>query len=110
VRGVQIKTSAGEAAFELQLKADKVTYQREVMLVPGRKFRVDFLIGKDVVVEIEGGIWNKGFSGHSSGVGITRDCEKGNLLTALGYRLFRFPTKQAVDGTAIKFLKEHGVI
>jgi very-short-patch-repair endonuclease len=58
-----------------------------------RKFRFDFTCGI-VAIEIEGGTWIRG--GHSTGVGIQRDCEKGNLATLEGWKVFRL-TSDMID-------------
>ena len=86
-----------------QLEADGIKFEREAMVIPGRRFRVDFLIDR-LVVECEGGIWIKG--GHSTGKGITRDIEKGNLLTLNGYSVLRFTKDMINDGTALKQIKQ----
>lgn len=55
-----------------------------------RQFRIDYAIpGYKIAIEQEGGIFMKGNSGHSSGVGIARDMEKNNLLVTNGWRLIR---------------------
>ncbi|TDQ79557.1 hypothetical protein [Sphingobacterium yanglingense] len=61
-----------------------------------RQFRIDYAIPlaldgsvMKIAIEQEGGIWMKGNSGHSSGTGIKRDMEKGNLLQSLGWKLIR---------------------
>ena len=99
------RRSPGEESFALQLTEAGIEYTQENRLIADRKFRVDFLIGKDAVIEIEGQTWRKG--GHSSGVGIIRDMEKYNLLAALGYKVFRFTTEQATSGEALKWLREY---
>lgn len=61
-----------------------------------RKFRVDFrveLIGRIVLIDYEGGIFAKTRTGHSSGMGIIRDCEKSNLAQSEGYVFLRFTEK-----------------
>jgi very-short-patch-repair endonuclease len=83
-----------------------------------RKYRIDYAIpidknGKEikVAVEVDGGIWSRGKSGHSSGVGIKRDQQKTSLLAANGWRLLRFePTEILTIGTIdlIKKAIEHG--
>lgn len=61
-----------------------------------RQYRIDYAIPVDkdgndlkIAVEVEGGIWAKGNSGHSSGTGIKRDMDKNNLLHAHGWKLIR---------------------
>lgn len=62
-----------------------------------RQFRIDYAIPVDssgrpvkIAIEVEGGIWMRGNSGHSSGTGIKRDMEKSNHLHEHGWRLLRF--------------------
>ena len=45
-----------EEQFAAQLDAYGITYDREQMLIPGRKFRFDFVIPQAALVcEVEGG-------------------------------------------------------
>lgn len=61
----------------------------EQSIIPDRKFKFDYVHHRSkVAIEINGGIWMKGFSKHSSGVGLTRDYEKNNLAIASGYVVF----------------------
>jgi hypothetical protein len=61
----------------------------EYAFCPPRKFRADFAhIESRVLIDIQGGVWMKGSSKHSSGVGITRDCEKLFLASSNGYATF----------------------
>lgn len=60
--------------------------------IPGskRRFVYDFAWpDKRLLVEIQGGVWVPN-TGHTSGRGITRDCEKANEATLCGYRLLVF--------------------
>jgi very-short-patch-repair endonuclease len=66
---------------------------REVKLVPGRKFRCDFFEWRsNVVIELEGGHWVSGR--HTRGKGFQDDCEKYLLITLEGYTIFRLTDKQ----------------
>lgn len=61
----------------------------EKCLIPDRDFRFDYVhYDAKVAIEINGGIWMKGNSAHSSGEGIQRDYEKNNLAIAAGYSTF----------------------
>jgi hypothetical protein len=74
-------------------------------LVPGRKFRVDYLFREQrIVIERNGQIWKKG--GHSSGKGLLRDYEKVNLLQLEGYRVFQFTPDQMLTAETIAILKQ----
>ncbi len=75
--------SALEDLFAFQLRASKIKFEREVKLVPGRRFRWDFVIG-DLAIEIQGSVWVKG--AHSTGKGITRDADKLYLAVLNGFR------------------------
>ena len=79
--------------------------KREWIAVPGRKFRFDFAWPDlMLLVEVQGGIWTKG--GHSTGVGISRDCEKGNLATLLGWRVLHVTSEQIKAGKAIQWIEQ----
>lgn len=75
-----------KSALELKFKQiwgkyfPHIPYKEEAQIVPGRKFRHDFIFpDSKVAVEIQGATFVKG--AHSTGVGIQRDYEK-NLLSA----------------------------
>ena len=56
-----------------------------------RKWRFDYCFPDNMIaIEIEGGQWIKG--GHTSGIGLQRDCEKYNAAQFLGWKVFRFST------------------
>lgn len=83
------------------------TPESEYRFCPERKFRFDFAWpDKKIACEQEGGIWLRGRSGHSSGVGIRRDMEKSNLALRLGWRVFRFTPQEIKKGEAQAFMKE----
>lgn len=101
---------AGGLALDIQSEAPEIgPVVREAVLVPGRKFRCDLYLPRyRIVVEIDGGIWMRGRTGrggaHSLPTNILRDMEKGNLLTALGYRVFRFTPQMVKSREAHRFL------
>ena len=64
---------------------------REYKFHPTRKWRLDFAWPDyRVAVEIEGGTFSRGRTGHTSGPAIQRDCDKHNELHRLGWRCLRF--------------------
>ena len=75
---------------------------QELSPIPGRKFRFDFAC-KNLLIEVQGGIWTKG--GHSSGTGISRDCEKLNLAVLNGWRVFHVTGEQIRSGQALKWIQ-----
>jgi len=68
-----------------------------------RQFRIDYAIPPHkIAIEQEGGIYMKGNSGHSSGIGIARDMEKNNLLVSNGWKLIR---RQPAEMLSLKTLE-----
>jgi len=97
--------SKGEEALAAQLQAAGVSFEREQLLIPGRRFRFDFVItGSDLVIEVEGGTWSGGR--HTSGVGFRSDCFKYNKALELGYRVLRYTTDMVTKGEAIAQVME----
>jgi very-short-patch-repair endonuclease len=94
-----VNVSKGEERFAAQLDAAGIGYERELMLIPGRRFRFDFLItGTDLIVEVEGGTWSGGR--HTRPAGFKKDCEKYNLALQHGYRVLRYTTDMVNKGDA----------
>ena len=93
--------------FELLLCAEGIgEFVREYRAVVGRRFKYDFAWPNDndrLLVEIQGGTWVK--SGHTTGTGIRRDCEKGNLAQLQDWVCLHFTADMIDDGTAIRHVK-----
>lgn len=74
---------------------------------PTRRFKFDFAIPeKKIAIEYEG---ISGKSRHTSITGYTRDCEKYNIATGMGWRVFRYTAlnySQVVDDLN-NFLSSH---
>ena len=92
-------SSVGECTLELHLKVHNIPFQREFEFAPGRKFRADFKVG-NILIEVDGGTRQMGR--HSRHKGIEADCQKINLATRLGFRLFRYTTEMVRRGDAIE--------
>lgn len=78
-----------------------------------RRYRFDYCIpvdcnGKElkIGIEIDGGIFMKGNSGHSSGTGIKRDQQKASLAASLGWRLLRFEPKELLTNKTLELIKK----
>ena len=98
--------SKPEDMLALQMDALGITYEREVKVIPGRQFRWDFkLKGTALLIEVQGGIWQKG--GHSTGRGISRDCQKQTLAALYGWHVMLFTTKMIEDGEAIGYVEKY---
>lgn len=95
--------SEGEELFALNCQVLGLSYEPEYKFCPGRKFRADFYIQPDLLVEIEGGTWIAGR--HSRGSGMEKDMEKYNVATKLGFRLLRYTTGMVKRGDALEDLQ-----
>lgn len=97
--------SIGEAEMILHFKAHKISYQNEFKFCPNRRWRSDFrILGKNILVEVEGGTWSGGR--HTRGKGYADDCEKYSWAAANGWIVLRFTTQQVNSGAAIKTILE----
>jgi len=79
----------------------------EYIFAPGRKFRFDYAIPEyKLAIETEGGIWQKGGTGHSHPTGIVRDMEKYTLAATLGWRVIRVQPKDLLKMDTINAIKK----
>lgn len=70
----------------------KIEVVKEHKFHPERKWRFDFAVpGKMIAIEYEG--LNSEKSGHTTLSGYTKDTEKYNAATALGWKVIRFTCK-----------------
>tara|TARA_R110002020_G_scaffold475930_3_gene714631 strand:+ start:7069 stop:7398 length:330 start_codon:yes stop_codon:yes gene_type:complete len=96
--------SKGEELFASQVKEfDFPLPKEEYKFLDYRRFRFDFAWPEEfIAVEIEGGTWNAGR--HSRGAGFQKDCEKYNIATREGWKVYRFTTDMVKSREGIKFL------
>ena len=99
------RESKPEALLAFQLKARNLLHEREAQVIPGRRYRFDFRIGGWLLVEVNGGVWAKGNSGHSSGTGITRDCAKAAEAISLGFTVMAVTPAQVKSGQALQWIE-----
>jgi very-short-patch-repair endonuclease len=95
-----------EDTFAFQLDAYGLTgYVREYQAIPGRKFRFDFaFVEARLLIEINGGTYSKG--AHSTGIGLHRDYEKGNLAVQHKWRVLQFDCKMVKSGEALNVTEQ----
>ncbi len=104
VKGEKVQ-SEGEVKLATALKALKIDFEQEFKFHPERKWKADFhLVGKKILVEVEGGIWSSGR--HTRGKGYIGDMEKYNAATMMGYQVIRFSTEQVKSGLAIQQIEK----
>lgn len=85
-----------QQALKTELERAGYAVETELVFSPPRRFRFDLAIPAiNLAIEIEGATWVRG--GHSTGAGIDRDCTKGNLAVARGWRCLRYTTSQLRD-------------
>ena len=94
-----------ETKLAQELKTLKIEFEQEFEFHPKRKWRADFhLVGKKILVEVEGAIWSGGR--HTRGKGYIGDMEKYNVATMMGYQVIRFSTDQVKSGHAIQQIEK----
>lgn len=99
-QGVKIE-SIGEMTLAHQLRLLKINFEQEYKFHPKRKWRADFhILGKKILVEVEGGVWSGGR--HTRGKGYIGDMEKYNAAVVLGFQVLRFSTEQVKSGLAVQ--------
>lgn len=87
--------------IERQLTDNQIGFINEFKFSPTRKFRADiFLIDYRIIIEYEGLVSTK--SRHTTLTGYTNDCDKYNIATSLGYKVFRY--------TALNYKNIHDLI
>lgn len=75
--------------MKLWLTSLGIKHTSEFKFSPDRKFRFDICIEeKKIAIEYEGIMSRK--SGHTTAKGYTKDAEKYNLATSLGYKVYRY--------------------
>ncbi|BCX73991.1 endonuclease domain-containing protein [Acinetobacter sp. Tol 5] len=96
--------SIGESLLTNQLRVLNICFEQEYKFHPKRKWRADFLIvGKKILVEVEGGVWSNGR--HTRGKGYIGDMEKYNAAVLMGYQVLRFSTEQVKSGLAVQHIE-----
>ena len=104
-RSTRVKThqseSIGESILANQLRVLKIGFEQEYKFHPKRKWRADFhIVGKMILVEVEGGVWSSGR--HTRGKGYIGDMKKYNAAVVMGYQVLRFSTEQVKSGLAVQ--------
>jgi very-short-patch-repair endonuclease len=72
----------------------------------GRKFRSDFAWpAYRLLVEVHGGLWQRGGGGHSHPMHIVKDIERQQIATLLGWFVLPVTTDHVKNGAAIEMLE-----
>ena len=103
-----LKAAGVESQLELLLlnrldQAGLPLGETQVYGIPGRLFKFDRAWKEQrVAVNVQGAIYVRG--GHSTGVGIERDCEVACLAALSGWRYLPVTRKQIESGKAIEWI------
>ena len=97
--------SDAEETMAFHLRAAGIAFDREVRIIPERRWRADFgFPGTRILLEIEGGVWTGGR--HTTGAGFIRDAEKYNAAAMAGYTVLRVTTAQVESGEALTLVEK----
>lgn len=87
-----------------QINYPDIIWLKDKTIFSDRQYRWDFVhLEAMVLIEIQGGVWVK--SGHSTGMGINRDCEKMMLAQLRGYTQFNL-TDEMINQTTLAAIYE----
>lgn len=87
------------------VEAGLAGFEREYEFMAGRKFRSDLAyVAARLLVEVDGATWVSG-TGHTSGRGKTRDCEKDAEAAILGWHVIRVTTDMVESGAALSYIR-----
>ena len=94
-----------ESLLAFQLRAVGIEFVRQHQYAPPRKFRADFgfLRPRGLLVEIQGGVFNR--KAHGSITGILADIDRLNAATMADWRLLRFTPDMVRDGRALAMIE-----
>lgn len=98
--------SDAEDSLLWQIKAAGLPLpEREVKFHPERRWRMDFLWPeRKLALEVHGAVWTGGR--HTTGAGMTKDCEKFSAAAIMGYRLIQCTTAHVKSGIALEWVKK----
>ena len=101
-----MKRTEVEDLLESQMQEAGLSgFVREYQAIEGRRFKWDFAFVEDrLLIEVQGAVWVKG--GHSTGVGITRDCEKFSIASANKWFTIPVTTDHVKNGKALEWIKQ----
>lgn len=78
---------------------------RQARIIPGRRFSFDFCwTAQRLTVEVQGGLFLPR-GGHTTGMGVSRDCEKSAMALLEGYRPLAVTAAMVRDGRALAWIE-----
>ena len=107
-----IKNKLKRDVFTMLMQKEGLDCWPEFYFSTERLYRFDYALPTmanspqlKIAVECEGGIWAKGNSGHSSGIGIQRDMDKNNLALSQGWVIIRRTPSGLCTNETIELIK-----
>ena len=95
--------SRAEEQLADQLREAGIPFDREVKAIPGRQFKVDFVIPVYMIaIEVEGFAARGQPGRHQRASGFNKDIVKYNLLAMYGYTLLRYNSRMIRYKMAIR--------
>ena len=79
----------------------------EYVFAPPRKYRADYAwptATPPLMIEVEGGVWNRGK--HGRGSGIVKDMAKQNVAVLAGWRMLRVTPQQLCTPQTLQMVRE----
>lgn len=103
----RVTTAAARSRWEdrlaFDLRALGLSFEREFIFHPTRRWRFDFAFpSKKLAIEIDGGIFTGGR--HTRGTGVLGDMEKFAEALVLGWRVLRVAPQHVRSGAALRWL------
>ena len=91
--------SSPEILMAEQLRQAGIPFVMEYKFHPSRRWRCDFALEHNILVEVEGGAYVGGR--HVTGSGFEKDAEKYNAAAELDFTVLRYTPRMVNDGTAL---------
>lgn len=101
------KLNIAHELFAIHMKELGLRYAAEQEVIPGRKFRWDFVIWHPLRERAWFGVEIDGYFKGRHGAGWGSDNEKMRLATVNGWKFLRFSTKEVKSGSAKQFIKDY---
>lgn len=86
----------------------------EFYISTDKNYRLDYaipvntkMLSLKIAIEVNGGIWKKGDSGHSSGTGIKRDMDKSNLAQSLGWKIISVEPRELLTTKTLNLIRDY---
>ena len=87
----------------MQLSGAGFVFERQIRFAAPLRFVADFVIGGELIVEVQGAVFSRGR--HTRGAGYSADCEKNAAALARGFRYLQITSGQVSNGAGLVMIK-----